>query len=205
MEQQYALVVRAWSPGTSVPHLSPSSATYCASVSSSGKKIIIIITSEKGGLGELVYGRYIEQAWYLGSVLMIALLLFFTSIFSELKIGDWAIHVLKKLSVVFWDQDFWDHDGKIFTFLYFLEQFRKHRGSLLLEVLKRSFDTIRTDCFFGENLITFQFFLRDCFILTLSLESIQYIFLESFCFCQEFKTYLNWVFFFKFENYLLYL
>lgn len=136
---------------------------------------------------------------------MIALLLFFTSIFSELKIGDWAIHVLKKLSVVFWDQDFWDHDGKIFTFLYFLEQFRKHRGSLLLEVLKRSFDTIRTDCFFGENLITFQFFLRDCFILTLSLESIQYIFLESFCFCQEFKTYLNWVFFFKFENYLLYL
>lgn len=95
MEQQYALVVRAWSPGTSVPHLSPSSATYCASVSSSGKRIIII-TSEKGGLGELVYGRYIEQPWYLGSVLMIALLLFFTSIFSELKIGDWAIHVLKK-------------------------------------------------------------------------------------------------------------
>lgn len=54
-------------------------------------------SSEKGGFGELAYGRYIEQAWYLVSVITIALLLFFTSIFNKLKIGDWAIHFLEKL------------------------------------------------------------------------------------------------------------
>lgn len=49
-ETQYALVVRAWSLGTSVPHSSPSSATYCASVSSSGKRIIIITLQRKEDL-----------------------------------------------------------------------------------------------------------------------------------------------------------
>lgn len=56
----YILVVSTWSLETRVLCLSPSSATHSASVSSSGKRIVIVLPRWLGGVGELVYGQYIE-------------------------------------------------------------------------------------------------------------------------------------------------
>lgn len=62
MLKQRILVVTAWSLETGVLCLSPSSAILCASVSSSGKRIVIVPQRWLGGLGESIYGQYIEQA-----------------------------------------------------------------------------------------------------------------------------------------------
>lgn len=151
MLKPYILVVTTWSLETRVLCLSPSSATCGASVSSSGKRIVIVLPRWVGGVIQNQYMDSIQNRPPCNKHYNDCFVVILYQHFIQTQLRGLSYTFKKKLSKPYFQIRMFVILMGNSTFFCFLEQFRKHRDCLFPEGLKKYFDIIRTYCFFGEN------------------------------------------------------